>query len=167
MEKQLDILSAAVAHLRSDYTATRDSFNANAAKAIEAISEILKVLQSPLVSEAKLAELKKHFDQAYPVTGMDFHSFGEKLMEVLQSIGSATDPKKTKPEEFTADKYEVVKNGKNDFSIKNLVTGLCYKHVSLTYSRPDIVKFYQEDEAQDYCEALNVGHKLRMKKEGA
>lgn len=171
MEKQLESLSAAVAHLRSDTSNNLYQFKARAIQAIEAISEILKVLQSPLVSEAKLEELKKHLghltstypDHAKVFVG-EFNTFGEKLMEVFRSI-SVTDPQKKEPEEFLADKYKVVENGQRDFRIYNQVTGDFTKQNN--YGKLNHFRFATEDEARDYCEALNIGHKLRSKREGA
>lgn len=126
--------------------------------------KVLEELEKyPAIPSGKVEELRSDLAKHHSCIAYDVSIEGmiKKIIDALESIGPA------KPEEFAADKYKVIKNGLNDFSIKNLVTGLCYKHVSLTCTRPDIVKFYQEDEAQDLCEAFNIGHKLRMKKEGA
>jgi len=64
-----------------------------------------------------------------------------------------------KPEEFVANRYEVYSAGV--FSIMDLKS-----HLLLKSSFNTTMMFASEDHAKDLCEALNIGHKLRMKREG-
>lgn len=83
-----------------------------------------------------------------------------KIFEELQTVGG-NDSNKKGPEEFVADRYEVYSEP-SFFFIRDLKSRLFLKS-NLNDTR---MVFASEDHAKDLCEALNIGHKLRMKREG-